>query len=408
MSEGTKKQIRPVFLICLVIVIPLLVFLAELVMKDRTESVLEATALKNPFDEVTSKEVTSGDFSESLDAYVGQQLPQRDRMIELYTEINDFVGVNEINGVVHTKSGYYIERPERYRPKRLKKYARKTAHLAEALSEQGTLFTVAMAGDKNQLLSAEELPTGVYEGRKALNNSRHDAAYLVDRLNRADVDVLDLYDALEAQKDKGHFPFYKTDHHWNRYGVYAAYQQLADYYYREGITKEKPLGEKDFKVYTDNHLFFGSYLRKYGGRLGTSEGEQIEMYLPPGEYQLTPTVGGYYEERTGESEIFLIQDKYVGKEDKYQNYYNVALGGYGMKPVITNRQNPDGPVLILLGDSYSQTLVPMLIANFGKIYFYDVRTFEDSVCDTALQVQADAVLFVCGEIQPNRFVYLNP
>ena len=107
--------------------------------------------------------------------------------------------------------------------------------------------------------------------------------------------------------------------------VYHAKYELKDVA-SIGLIKKPSLKEKELTVYSYPVPFFGSALRTFGGRLGMKEGELIQQYLVDGNYSLEPTVKGYYEPRKRQADIFLINDNYTEKEDKYTNYYLMFLG----------------------------------------------------------------------------------
>ena len=49
------------------------------------------------------------------------------------------------------------------------------------------------------------------------------------------------------------------------------------------------------------------------------------------------------------------------------------MGGACTVTVIENPENPDGKTLYLFSDSFGRSLAPLLLSDYSKVVFYDIR-----------------------------------
>lgn len=400
--EKKNKRINCIPVV-IVIIMPLMLFLIETIMPDRENSVLESKSLMtSPFKDVHIEDYINGNIFENAEKYVSEQLPVRDEMVQLYTDMNVCLGRKKMNGVVYTNEGYYIQPKEEIDSFTIEQYANKTILLKDALQAKGIPFVTVVGATKESILGEESFPIGIVNNDASELNSLKYCSYL----EQAQVENFSLFADMEALYESGEFPFYYTDHHWNYLGAYAGYARIADYFYENKLIGEPHLESDSFVIYTDSHLFFGSRLRVFGGTLfQNSQAETIMQYLPKGE--MFSIESDKFDERSGTSEVFMFPDRYQDNQ-KYRNYYNDILWGYDVNPVLTNYELQNGPVLLLLGDSYSQSLSPMLMAHFSKIYLIDVRAYEESISELAEEVDADVVMLFISNVADDRFSNLNP
>ena len=90
---------------------------------------------------------------------------------------------------------------------------------------------------------------------------------------------------------------------------------------------------------------------------------------------------------TGE-EIPLYDLSFGDKKDKY----SIFLGGNAPLITIENTENQDAPTILLIKDSYSNSLVPLLSNNFSKIYVWDLRFNKTSIKEYIKSENIDNVL----------------
>ena len=96
-------------------------------------------------------------------------------------------------------------------------------------------------------------------------------------------------------------------------------------------------------------------------------GEEITIYTNPAD-RLTVE----YKD-TGEITDTLYNMEYAQKKDKYSLFLN------NLHPLveITNETAETDRELVLIKDSYANSMVPFLVRHFKKIYVFDTRYYKD-------------------------------
>ena len=72
--------------------------------------------------------------------------------------------------------------------------------------------------------------------------------------------------------------------------------------------------------------------------------------------------------------------------------YSMVLGGNQPLGVVKNANNPDGPRLLIIRDSYADSLVPFLTPHFSEIHLLDLRYYKLSIADYIAQNGIDQAL----------------
>ena len=84
----------------------------------------------------------------------------------------------------------------------------------------------------------------------------------------------------------------------------------------------------------------------------------------------------------------LYVESFLSVKDKYSMF----LGGNQSLGVVKNANNPDGPKLLILRDSYADSLVPFLTAHYSEIHLVDLRYYKLSIADYIAQNGIDQAL----------------
>ena len=94
------------------------------------------------------------------------------------------------------------------------------------------------------------------------------------------------------------------------------------------------------------------------------------MYLPilKEPQHITQTTGS--ETREG-----LYWEEYLGKKDKYSTF----LGGNHSVDVIRNSDVKSERKLMILKDSYANSMIPFLATNFSEIHVVDLRYYAQNL-----------------------------
>ena len=184
--------------------------------------------------------------------------------------------------------------------------------------------------------------------------------------------VIDLREAFTA--DKQEYLYFKTDHHWTTHGAYRAYEQFCR---QKGLTPFDTAAHEAVTVPD----FQGTHYS--ATRLWNVENDEIVYYPLPNRMTIFSIVGeAQYEPQTTETlintEKFAARDKYAAFLDGNNGYSEIEGSGKGS--------------ILVVKDSYANSFVPYLTANYKKIGVVDFRNFKYGLDSTMEKMGYDEVL----------------
>ena len=183
--------------------------------------------------------------------------------------------------------------------------------------------------------------------------------------------------------------FYRTDHHWTSLGAYYGYEALC-----AAMDLPAPsLSDYDRQVVSE--AFYGTTWSTSG--FSWVGPDRMETFVPDdGTAVVTnydgavPAVGPLYD------------TSYLEVKDKYSMF----LGG--VSPLRSVETGHEGPKLLIVRDSYTDSLTPFLLENFSRIDLVDLRFYKQSVSRYAADNGFDAVLVLYSvsnfSTDPNLFL----
>lgn len=315
--------------------------------------------------------IRSGEFMEGLESYTADHFPFRDFLMGVKTQTEILAGKKEINDIYIAEDGYLIE--EYQKPEN-------TERIGNILK--------AFAGE----LEGEELeirlmlvPTAVYvyedklPARAPRRNQMETAEqiYEISGIERIDCsrDLLawkEFYqgaDEAASQTSDGDFCqergelYYRTDHHWTTLGAYVGYTAFC----REMGLEAVPLEEMDARTAAED--FRGTVYSKAGDY--TRKGDVITIYTNP----LDRLTVKYVD--TDETSDSLYNLEYAGVKDKY----SLFLDNLHSLIEIENETADSDRELVLVKDSYANSMVPFLVRHYKKIYVFDTRYYKQGVSE---------------------------
>ena len=186
--------------------------------------------------------------------------------------------------------------------------------------------------------------------------------------------VIDLREPFTACKDE--YLYFKTDHHWTTNGAYRAYEQFCAL---KGLT---PFDRDAHEAVTVED-FQGTHYS--ATRLWNVENDTITYYPLPNQMTIYNITGeAQYEPLKTENLInadkFATRDKYAAFLDG-NNGYSVIEG------------DGEGSILVVK-DSYANSFIPYLTANYEKIGVVDFRNFKYGLDSTIEREGYDEVLIL--------------
>ena len=297
---------------------------------------------------LTAAGLTSGDFMSDYESYVTDQFAGRDGWTAAKAYLEKAVGKQENNGVYFCEGSTLISRFEEPDAKRVENNTKYVAQFAE---KAGVPVAFGLIPTQASVW-ADKLPQGApnYDQRQVYSDVTNALAGKVTLVDS-------LWSTLSAHKDED--IFYRTDHHWTSLGAYYGYVGLA-----EALGYE-PVPLSQYTKTTVSTEFYGTVFSSSGVRW--VEPDEIDIYVP--EDGITVTSHTYDSKgKPVEEPRELYVESYLSKKDKYSMF----LGGQQALGVVKTG-NADKPKLLLIRDSYSDSLVPFLTPHFSEIHLMDFR-----------------------------------
>lgn len=233
------------------------------------------------------------------------------------------------------------------------------------------------------------------DGAENYENQNYDS--LLAELKQRNIPSFDLRAQIHAENLNHYSMFYLTDHHWKVESAFWACGEIANKLntaYNCGLDVSK--ADKSLyqtKVYKD--WFLGSAGRRVS--LGCAKPEDFSILIPNFKTSLNIQVPYMEINKTGNFADVIYNKKTLETKD----YYNVSCYEsqlYGNQPLtqIKNEENPRGPRILVLGDSFSLAMVPYLSLMAKETDLIDFRrdqgNFSGSIQTYIDQMKPDIVM----------------
>lgn len=298
-----------------------------------------------------------GTWQEGFEAYLSDQFVGRDFLCRVCSTAKIASGARDLSGAYLCSDGYLCEKVTDRDVDR-DRYTDNLTKLA-AYAKAGT--------DAGRTVSVMFVPSAaaIQSDRLPAFAPTYDSDAMFDEASAALSDVcrfVDLREPFAARESEG--LYYRTDHHWTYRGAYLAYQNLC--------------GALDLSPAAFEHDAVAS------GFYGTLWSKTLNVGQTP-DIVVAPTLRS---DITADNKIGGIYDaSAVTKKDKYTYF----LGGNEGIVTVTN---PDaaGGKLLLIKDSFANSLLPYLTAHYSEIDVVDLRYFNGRLSRLTEEKQFDAVV----------------
>ena len=330
-------------------------FVFHLALPDREKSEVENRTLQQ-LPEFSIDAVIDGIFTKQVEDYIADQFPLRDQWTGAKARSEQLIGKREFNGVYLCDDTLIarVDEPD-------ESLVEKNFGYVEALEKNTGLPVYLGLIPSAAEIWKEQLPSGAYS---------YDQQQVLAQAAATGLSLIDYASVLGAHADEP--IFYRTDHHWTTLGAYYGYTALMDAFGMEA----EPMGE--VQQVTDS----------FSGTLYSTSGVH---WLKPDTIEIAAEDAGLHvtSYRTGTAEEGVLYDwsKLEGK-DKYSFF----LGGNQPLCVVENENIPDGERLLVIRDSYADSLTPFLSQNFSEVHLMDPRYYKGSVAQYAQEHDIDRIL----------------
>lgn len=296
----------------------------------------------SPFPSLSLSNIFGGDFDDQFETWFADHFIARDAWIQAKAAARISVGAIENNSVYLGSDGRLIGSYTSINPATANM---NISSINDFASENGIQVNV-MIVPGSAYGESQYLPLGAYN----LNEKQ-----MIEQIAQQmpEQNFIDLTDALSQQDD-----YFKTDHHWNEKGAYAAYQAIC-----ASVLHTDPQSFTYTEVADD---FKGTMYSKSGAFW--TDGEPLYRIDPTSENAVTVTL------EDGTVMDSLYKDENLTGKDKYTYYLD---GNHSYEKIQTSVNN--GKKAVIVKDSYAHILVPYLAQEYSEIDLVDLRYYRDAV-----------------------------
>ena len=345
MSKTTQRVTTAVFCAFLA-----LLGILHLVLPDRTFSPVENRNLRQ-VPAFTWRALREGSYTAALETYLEDQFPLRDGWMGLKTRWEWLLGKREFHDVFLCGGALIGRVGEGDRWEQNLGYVDRLAEKTDIPVYLGLIPTAAEVWK-------DRLPHGA--------DSADQSALLKEARGTGAV-WADIAGALASHSEEP--VFYRTDHHWTSLGAYYGYTALLE---AMGETP-LPLG----KAETVSDDFYGTLYSSSG--VHWVPPDTIERYVREDAVTVEDVYGG------GKHGLYV--DSFLEEKDQYASF----LGGNQPLYIVRNSAASSDKKLLLVRDSYSDSLAPFLCRHFAEIHLLDLRYNKTSVAQYAADMGADGI-----------------
>lgn len=310
-------------------------------------------------------QLMDGRFTTNYEKYISDQFPLRDFWIGVKSTIEKVLGKKENNQVYLARDGYLMEKFED--PDK--------GIFKSKVDRINSLISDSLDIDKYFMLIPNSVK--VLENKLPPYAPNGDQLVYINKMKKSvnkDIKFINVYDTLYSHKDE--YIFYRTDHHWTTKGAYLAYKQLIT---NMGI---KPHKEDYFNIDKITDDFYGSLYSKSGFR--NIEPDTIQLYRPKKDEGIRVE---YVNEKKVIDSIYNLDN--LRKKDKYTIFLD---GNYPLIKINSNIDNKEK--LLIIKDSYANSIIPFLTGHFNEIYVVDLRYYDDNIEPLIKNNKIDSVLIL--------------
>ena len=249
-------------------------------------------------------------------------------------------------------------------------YCRAINTCADNLKGEATVYSILVPNNSGAMLSEEELAgLGGTDPREAIRyfNSLFDE----------NVHPVFIYDTLREHNDE--YLYFRTDHHWTQLGAYYAYVEFC-----------KVKGTEPADVLHWEHMRFEPFLGSFYDTLGLWEMEAnpdyVDAYIPSGTNDLE-----FWDEEGNHYDWQVITDV---SDWATSSKYATFIAGDKPLTIINNPANPDGPVCLVIKESYGCAFVPCLVDDYSTVYVFDCRYSDYNIPQFVREHGVNDVIFI--------------
>lgn len=353
----SKKYSCLVTIIFIIFLVGMLLF--SVLEPDVTFSEMENRNLQ-PAPELRYDHIADGKFMKDAEAYVSDHIAFRDQWVALKALSERISGKKENNGIYFGKDGTLIKHVNTPDEKKITE----NLHYINGFAEKSGIPVYLGIIPTAASVWRDKLPQGA--------PTADEQAWIQDIYANTSAKVIPLYDALFPHKDEA--LYYHTDHHWTSLGAFYGANAILD------AMGMEMLNLNDYTRTTVSSSFYGTSFSSSGA--WWVKPDAIDTYIPDDGIEVVSNFTGA--EEPGQ----LYVPSYLEAKNKYAYF----LGGN--QPLCVIKSQAVGPKILILRDSYSDSLAPFLTQRFSEVHLFDLRYNRSGIQDYIAENGIDQVLIL--------------
>ncbi|MEG1107944.1 MAG: DHHW family protein [Oscillospiraceae bacterium] len=328
-----------------------LFFVLNLLLPDKGFSEQENRELaQNP--KFTFASLFEGKYTKKYETYTTDQFAFRDGWTTLKAGSEIALGKKENKGVYLCTDGSLIEKFSAPEKELMDKNVAAVKSLSEKAGVPVYFALIPGAADIRAAVLPKNAPS--YSQLETID-------YCYKNSGAKNIDV---YSALASHADE--YIFYNTDHHWTSLGAFYGYGAMMD---AMGLP-HAPL--TDYSPQLVSKDFYGTVYSKSG--FSWTKPDSIETFA---EQDAATEVFNYPKDEPVAGAMY--HPDFLEKKDKYSMFMG------GITPLIkVSTKNTDAPSLLVLRDSYMDSVTPLMQENFSEIHIMDLRYYKSKLMDSTV------------------------
>ena len=311
-----------------------------------------------------SSVVVNGKFMEEAEDYVSDHIAGRDFWVALKAWSERLSGKGENEGVYFGKDDTLLNQVSDPDETQLSQ----AMDFLNLLAEQSPVPTYFGVIPTSAAIWQDRLPEGA--------PTADEESVIRELAGESRAQTVDIYGALAAHAEED--IYYRTDHHWTSLGAFYGANAILSAMGRE------PLDLADYTPITVSDSFYGTIFSTSGVRWVPPD--SIEAYVTEDGVSVTSYPKG--EPEPGK----LYDASYLTKKNQYAYF----LGGNQPLCVVRSGKSGAEGKLLLVRDSYADSLTPFLTERFREIHLIDLRYYRASLQDYIRENGIDEIMVLYG------------